>query len=381
MDTNNWRLAQGGEPLTDTGDWRSQLQTDSRQAIVNKIMETLKRHIPVPGEELKEIAVRFEEKIFTAATSESEYQRKISLKMLAMDTKSQNPISNLLQSNSANGQNQPNLASQSMQSLLNSQGTPLPVPGPTNQSQAGQQQDVPEQQQQDVPQQRQQDVPQQQQQLSQNPQQYLYQQHLKNQLMKQKFQQGSISHSQMQSHIQQQQQQNLIRKNQLQSSQQSVLQPSMMQSSQLSSLQQKQLFQSQSAMPGASSSVMDTMDSGDWRHRLQVDSRQRIVNKIMETLKRHLPFSGPEGLQELEKIAVRFEEKIYTAATSQSDYLRKISLKMLTMETKNPMPNSLQSNFLTDGLNLPDPVASQNQLVADLQCKLVNWIDNLGCER
>ncbi|KAF8029804.1 hypothetical protein BT93_E2281 [Corymbia citriodora subsp. variegata] len=55
----------------------------------------------------------------------------------------------------------------------------------------------------------------------------------------------------------------------------------------------------------------------------------------METLKRHLPVSGPEGLQELNKIAVRFEEKIYTAATSQSDYLRKISLKMLTMETKS----------------------------------------------
>nr|TKS04630.1 hypothetical protein D5086_0000140990 [Populus alba] len=77
------------------------------------------------------------------------------------------------------------------------------------------------------------------------------------------------------------------------------------------------------------------MDTGDWRTQLQPDSRQRIVNKIMETIKRHLPFSGQEGLQELKKIAVRFEEKIYTAATNQSDYLRKISLKMLTMETKS----------------------------------------------
>ena len=38
---------------------------------------------------------------------------------------------------------------------------------------------------------------------------------------------------------------------------------------------------------------------------------------IIEILKRHLPFSGQEGLQELKKIAVRFEEKIYTAATNQ----------------------------------------------------------------
>ncbi|KAE9463028.1 hypothetical protein C3L33_05062, partial [Rhododendron williamsianum] len=37
----------------------------------------------------------------------------------------------------------------------------------------------------------------------------------------------------------------------------------------------------------------------------------------MDTLKRHVPFSGQEGLQELKKIAVRFEEKICTSATSQ----------------------------------------------------------------
>ena len=37
----------------------------------------------------------------------------------------------------------------------------------------------------------------------------------------------------------------------------------------------------------------------------------------METLKKHLPVSVPEGLNELQKIAVRFEEKIYTAATNQ----------------------------------------------------------------
>ncbi|KAK7823237.1 mediator of rna polymerase ii transcription subunit 15a [Quercus suber] len=87
-------------------------------------------------------------------------------------------------------------------------------------------------------------------------------------------------------------------------------------------------------VPGGGGGEAD-MDSVDWRSQLQPDSRQRIINKIMETLKRHLPVSGQEGLHELRKIAIRFEEKIYTAATSQSDYLRKISLKMLTMETKS----------------------------------------------
>ncbi|CAH2080565.1 unnamed protein product, partial [Thlaspi arvense] len=38
MDNNNWRPAQGGsEPTMDTGDWRTQLQPESRQRIVNKI--------------------------------------------------------------------------------------------------------------------------------------------------------------------------------------------------------------------------------------------------------------------------------------------------------------------------------------------------------
>uniref|UniRef100_A0A251V869 Putative coactivator CBP, KIX domain-containing protein n=1 Tax=Helianthus annuus TaxID=4232 RepID=A0A251V869_HELAN len=89
-----------------------------------------------------------------------------------------------------------------------------------------------------------------------------------------------------------------------------------------------------------------TTESGDWRAQLAADSRERITYKILDTLKRHLPYSGDEGLEELKKIAVRFEEKIYTAATSQSDYLQKIPLKMLTMETRsqNPISDPMQSN-------------------------------------
>ncbi|PIA53271.1 hypothetical protein AQUCO_00900092v1 [Aquilegia coerulea] len=106
------------------------------------------------------------------------------------------------------------------------------------------------------------------------------------------------------------------------------------------------------------------VEGPDWRSQLQADSRQRIVNKIMDTLKRHLPISGPEGLLELKKIAVRFEEKIYTAATSQSDYLRKISLKMLTMETKsqnNGVTNSLPQNPVASNQNPPDPASHSMQ--------------------
>ncbi|WCJ40449.1 Mediator of RNA polymerase II transcription subunit 15a [Euphorbia peplus] len=82
----------------------------------------------------------------------------------------------------------------------------------------------------------------------------------------------------------------------------------------------------------------------DWL--LLPDSRERIVNKITETLKKHISFSGEEGLAELKKFAVLFEEKIYTNSMSQSDYLRKIAFKMCSLELKsqNTISNSLQPN-------------------------------------
>ncbi|RHN76561.1 putative coactivator CBP, KIX domain-containing protein [Medicago truncatula] len=111
MVTNNWRPNQGAEPNMDTSDWRGQLQPESRQRIVNKIMDTLKRHLPVSGQEglheLWKIAQRFEEKIYTAATSQSDYLRKISLKMLTMETKSQGTIANNIPPNQVGPSNQP----------------------------------------------------------------------------------------------------------------------------------------------------------------------------------------------------------------------------------------------------------------------------------
>ncbi|KAG2723207.1 hypothetical protein I3760_02G159600 [Carya illinoinensis] len=238
MDTNNWRPTSGqgpvggigggggvGEPTMDAGDWRTELQPDARQRIVSKIMETLKRNLPVSGQEglqeLRKMAIRFEEKTFTAATSQGDYLRKMSLKLLPMETKSQNPPANSLPSNSAgNGNRPPDL--------------------------------------------------------------------------------GGIG--------------------------------------------------------GGGGVGEPTMDAGDWRTELQPDARQRIVSKIMDTLKRHLPVSSQEGLQELREMAISFEEKTFTAATSQGDYLRKISLKMLPMETKsqNPPANSLPSNSAGNGNRPPD---------------------------
>ncbi|GAU27833.1 hypothetical protein TSUD_114130 [Trifolium subterraneum] len=47
------------------------------------------------------------------------------------------------------------------------------------------------------------------------------------------------------------------------------------------------------------------MDTSDWRGQFLPGARQRIVNKIMGTLAKHLPVSGQEGSDELRKIAQR----------------------------------------------------------------------------
>ncbi|KAL5707784.1 hypothetical protein ACHQM5_018645 [Ranunculus cassubicifolius] len=55
----------------------------------------------------------------------------------------------------------------------------------------------------------------------------------------------------------------------------------------------------------------------DWRTHVQPASRLRIIIKLMDFLKRHIPLSCPGGLLELTKIAVRYEEKVYTSGVTQ----------------------------------------------------------------
>ncbi|CAN6693321.1 unnamed protein product [Malus baccata var. baccata] len=72
---------------------------------------------------------------------------------------------------------------------------------------------------------------------------------------------------------------------------------------------------------------------------------ENIWKQSLLNMQRLIPFEGEEGLLELERIAGGLEEKIYVAASSQPDYLWKISLKMLTMEMKSqtaPPPSNLK---------------------------------------
>ncbi|KAK4746955.1 hypothetical protein SAY87_025992 [Trapa incisa] len=82
--------------------------------------------------------------------------------------------------------------------------------------------------------------------------------------------------------------------------------------------------------------------TSDWKKKYSSESRQQIVNKILEELKKQPPVSGPVDLPELKKIANRFEQRIFRASASQQDYMRKIDVKLALIElkSKNPGTNS-----------------------------------------
>eukprot|EP00850_Spirogloea_muscicola_P022153 SM000279S10399 [mRNA] locus=s279:66256:67936:- [translate_table: standard] len=77
------------------------------------------------------------------------------------------------------------------------------------------------------------------------------------------------------------------------------------------------------------------MDGG-WRSELKHDARERIVSRIMEVLQKAAPTNGQDGMSDLLKLACKFEQRTFSVATDQSDYLRKISVKMLSLENKVP---------------------------------------------
>ncbi|CAH8322042.1 unnamed protein product [Eruca vesicaria subsp. sativa] len=91
---------------------------------------------------------------------------------------------------------------------------------------------------------------------------------------------------------------------------------------------------------------------------LYLCSRERIVNKITEQLQKHLPYSTPE---EIRRIAVKFEEKLFSSVVNQTGYLRSISMKMLTVETK------YQTTVVSSSFSLPFPGA-YNSLPLNLGC-------------
>ncbi|XP_027938608.1 mediator of RNA polymerase II transcription subunit 15a-like [Vigna unguiculata] len=73
------------------------------------------------------------------------------------------------------------------------------------------------------------------------------------------------------------------------------------------------------------------INANDWRASLSKRTRSMIVSAMV---KQCLPFFGSEGLDRLRDHAKRFEEKTFTTATSLSEYLLTISMKLISVETR-----------------------------------------------
>ncbi|PIA27260.1 hypothetical protein AQUCO_08100003v1 [Aquilegia coerulea] len=98
-------------------------------------------------------------------------------------------------------------------------------------------------------------------------------------------------------------------------------------------------------------------DNKDWRTRFSSDSRRKVTNEIMETLKRHLPEPSLNVLREVKQIAESFEEKVFSAATSQDDYVLQVNMHLVNLENRSHTcgeVNILPSTSSCGDLNSPD---------------------------
>ncbi|CAH2037467.1 unnamed protein product [Thlaspi arvense] len=313
---------------TNTNDWKTQLPPDSREKIVNKIMETLKKHLPFTGpdgmNELRRIAARFEEKSFSGAADQTDYLRTISMKMLTLETKSQNAAGSSSSIPAANNgtfmdstppfsahrnvdlespvlhfsgmntnandwrtQLPPDSREKIVKKIMEALKKHLPFTGPDGINElrsiaarfeekifSG----------------------------AVNQNDYLRKLSMKMLTMETKSQNAAGSSSPIPAA--------------------NTSQP----------LDQCQHMDNDNSEPCLSKEEEPAMNKADWRSHLPPDSRQKNVNSLVETLKKHVPYSGKEGIDELMRIALSFEELIFNTAINQGNYFRKISLKMQAME-------------------------------------------------
>ncbi|VVA91473.1 unnamed protein product [Arabis nemorensis] len=353
----------------DSVDWRTQLPPGSRHKIVNEIMETLRKHLPFSGaeeiNELRRLAARLEDKIFSDAINQTDYLRKISARILTMEMKSQNAAgssSSILASNNSipldlcDAISRPSLPNGEPTRNIDYWRTQLPPDSRqknvntiletlkkhvSNSSQEGINELM---------------------RISVSFEELIF-----NSAIKQVDYFRKISFK-MQT-TEEEGEVNLVRSGLLHLN-----------------ISGSSYYTSMAPSFPSGEPTMEAAAASDWRTQLSSHARSRIINKIMETLKNHLPFSGPEGLTELRRIATRFEENVFSAASGQTDYLRKISTKMFAMETKsqNAAGSSSAANNGTS-MNSGDwraqlPPVSRQQNVEKIREALNKHVPNCGQE-
>ncbi|KAJ7556075.1 hypothetical protein O6H91_05G067800 [Diphasiastrum complanatum] len=71
----------------------------------------------------------------------------------------------------------------------------------------------------------------------------------------------------------------------------------------------------------------------DWKKELSINSRRRIINKLMEVFQKRLGFESSQNIEKLLWILQRFEAKALKNAEDKEQYLKTISLKILLLES------------------------------------------------
>ncbi|KAF8049540.1 hypothetical protein N665_2183s0003 [Sinapis alba] len=290
-----------GEPAIDTLDWRNQLQSDARESIVNMITEALKKqHLPFSGpegvNEHRKIASRFEDKVFNSAANLNDYLRKISLEVLTIENtvkSSADPSISIPDANNTTPFNSAGKANVDVGSLMdNNSLRPSSLPNREPAVDTGDW--------------RAQLPPAARRMIVNNITDTLEKHHS-----------GAKRTNELRGFA-------------------ARLEENIFNTADHQIDYLRQISAKISLLAVSNSLPLDlgnlAINRGDWRTHHPPGSRQKNVNKLLETLKKHVPYSGKEGIDELMRIAVSFEELIFNTARNQVDYLSKISLKMQSME-------------------------------------------------
>ncbi|XP_065018338.1 uncharacterized protein LOC103994270 [Musa acuminata AAA Group] len=368
MEGNSWGLAEGELSAAANGrsaDWRTQLQPKARQMIVNKILETLKRHLPNSGPEdlnqLRNIAARFEERIFTEADNQSEYLRKISLKLLSMESKTQHSASINTSVSNNNNQNStdPGTLFTGSDDSDETSGWSL-AEGEISAAASGSSADWRTQLQ---PKARHMIVNQIHKILKRHlpfpePVDSNILQNVAARLEEAIF---NAAHNQseylrkismkMLSVVSETQHSASINTSVSNNNNQNPTDPGTLFTGSDDSDETSGWSLAEGELSTAASG-----SSADWRTQLQPKARHMIVNQIHEILKRHLPFPEPVDSNILQNVAARLEEAIFNAAHNQSEYLRKISMKMLSVVSETQHSASINTSVSNNNNQNPtDP--------------------------
>ncbi|WZZ57679.1 hypothetical protein YC2023_057786 [Brassica napus] len=286
-----------GEPAIDTLDWRTQLQSDARESIVNMMYhrtEALKKqHLPFSGpegvNEHSKIASRFEDKVFNTAAnlSQNDYLRKISLEVLTIENTVKNAAEPTTPLNSSAGKANVDVGSLMDNNSLRPSYLPNREPAV------------------DTGDWRTQLPPATRRMIVNNITDTLVKHHS-----------GTERTNELRGFAAR------LEENIFNTADHQVIH--WLHNINIDYL--RQISAKISLLAASNSLPLDLgnlgINRGDWRNQHPPGSRQKNVNKLFETLKKHVPYSGKEGIEELMRIAVSFEELIFNTARNQQNILK-----------------------------------------------------------